>query len=134
MFDELNKYKRTGHFVLKPLDNLSSVCNAPKGCSGLYIVYALEKGKVSLIYIGISGRKGPDGKIKHREDGLRGRFLTGKQFGDLRKITWTRQMKLENIDTLDIYWYVTYDDIYCDFPKQVEEELLTKYKELYGRL
>src|SRR4051794_36525100 len=118
MFDELNKYTRAGHFILKPTDSLVSVCNAPKDCSGLYIVYALEKGRVNLIYIGISGRKGTDGKIIHRQDGLRGRFLTGKQFGDLRKITWPRQMRLENIEALDVYWYVTYDDYCSDFPKE----------------
>jgi hypothetical protein len=134
MFHELAKYKRTGHFILKPTDNLASVCNAPKNCSGLYIVYALERGKVNLIYIGISGRKGPDGKIKHRKDGLRGRFLTGKQFGGLRKITWCEQMKLENIEALDVYWYVTYGDEYRDFPKDLEDQFLKKYRSVYDKL
>lgn len=62
MFDELKKYKEQGHFVFKPTDNLADVCNAPKACSGIYLIYALQKGKVTLIYIGISGRKGVDGK------------------------------------------------------------------------
>ena len=134
MFDELSRYKKTGHFLLKPTDNLASVCNAPKSCSGLYIVYALEKGKVNLIYIGISGRKGPDGKIKHRQDGLRGRFVTGKQFGGLRKVTWCKQMELENIEALNVYWYVTYDEVYSDFPKKLEEDLLEKFEVFHGNL
>jgi len=132
MFDELNKYKRTGHFIFRSTDNLAAVCNAPKGCSGLYIVYALKNGSIQLIYIGISGRKGSDGKIKHRLDGLRGRFLTGKQFGELRKISWPKQMKVEKIEALDIYWYVTYDEAYNDFPNELEDKLLEKHKSIYG--
>ncbi len=134
MFDELNKYKRTGHFIFKPSDSLASVCDAPKGCSGLYMIYALANGNVDLIYIGISGRKGTNDKMIHRQDGLRGRFLTGKQFGDLRKITWPQQMKIENIEALDVYWFVTYDDEYNDFPKDLEDKFLKKYKSIYGKL
>ena len=134
MFDELKKYKRSGHFFFKSSDNLSVVCNAPKDCSGLYLIYALERKKVNLIYIGISGRQGVDGNIIHRQDGLRGRFLKGKQFGALRKITWPQQMKLEGIEALDIYWNVTYDGNNKDFPKVLEDELLLKYKSLYGEL
>ncbi len=77
MFDELNKYKQHDHFFFKPADRLSEVCNAPNNSSGIYLINALEKGKVNLIYIGISGRRGADEKIVHRKDGLRGRFLTG---------------------------------------------------------
>ncbi len=134
MFDELKKYKRSGHFFFKSSDNLSMVCNAPNDCSGLYLVYALERQKVNLIYIGISGRQGVDGNIIHRQDGLRGRFLTGKQFGALRKISWPQQMKLEGIEALDVYWYVTYDGNDKDFPKKLEDELLMKHKSLYGVL
>ena len=134
MFDELNKYKQQGHFFFKPDDRLSSVCNAPNNSSGIYLINALENGKVNLIYIGISGRKGSDEKIRHRKDGLRGRFLTGKQFGNLRQKTWPNQMRLENIEALDIYWYVTHGLHNKDFPRELEIILLNKYLSLYGRL
>lgn len=134
MFDQLLKYKNKGNFKFKPTDNLASVCNAPKDCSGLYVIYALEKGKVNLIYIGISGRKGEDGKIAHRKDGLRGRFLTGKTNGVLRKTYWPQQMLKENIEALDIYWYVTYDGSVKDFPRDLEIELLKQYQSIYGCL
>ena len=43
-------------------------------------------------------------------------------------------MKLENIEALDVYWYITYDDINKDFPEDIEDELLLNYKTLYGKL
>ncbi len=49
MFDELNKYKQAGHFFFKLTDNLSSVCNAPNDCSGIYLIYALEKESQSYL-------------------------------------------------------------------------------------
>ena len=134
MFDELKKYKEQGHFFFKPTDNLATVCNAPKSCSGIYLIYALQKGRVTLIYVGISGRKGIDGKILHRKDGLRGRFLTGKQFGTLRKHSWPAKMKMENIYALDIHWYVTHGAANADFPREVEIRLLQQYRDIYGAL
>lgn len=133
MFDELTKYKQKGHFFFKPGDSLATVCNAPNSCSGIYLIYALEKGNVNLIYIGISGRSSIDGNIIHRKDGLKGRFLTGKQFGGLRKITWPQQMKLENIEALDIYWYVTHGIQNSDLPRELEIKLLQKYHTIHGK-
>ncbi|MES2455755.1 MAG: hypothetical protein V4594_09455 [Bacteroidota bacterium] len=134
MFDELKKYKENGHFFFKPEDRLSVVCNAPVKCSGIYLIYVLEQGRVNLIYIGISGRKGEDGNIIHRKDGLRGRFLTGKTDGILRKTYWPQRMILENIEALDIYWYVTHGKLNQDFPRELEIELLSKYQSINGRL
>lgn len=70
MLDHLNKYK-SNHFFFKPDDNLMEVCNAPTDKSGVYVVYALAKGKIELIYIGRSGKKGEDGNIKTRIAGRR---------------------------------------------------------------
>ncbi|MCY7310619.1 MAG: hypothetical protein LH619_07565 [Chitinophagaceae bacterium] len=132
MFNELNKYKQKGHFFFKHDDNLSAVCNAPKDCSGIYLIYALEKGNVNLIYIGISGRTGKDGNIIHRKDGLRGRFLTGKQFGGLRKTTWPVKIKLDDIEALDIYWFVTHGSQNKDLPRYLEIALLKKFHSING--
>jgi len=134
MFDELKKYRENGHFIFKPDDKLSAVCNAPKACSGIYLIYALENGKVNLVYIGISGKEGPDGEIKHRKDGLRGRFLSGKTEGVLRKNYWPQKMIEENIEALDIYWYVTHGEFDYDFPRGLEVGLLKNYGAIYGTL
>jgi hypothetical protein len=134
MLEELNKYNQKGNFKFTPLDKLSTVCTAPNNCSGIYLIYALTKGNRELIYIGISGRKGIDGKIIHRKDGLRDRFLTGKQFGDRRQISWVNQMNSENIEALDIYWYATYGDLNNDFPRDLEIRLLSKYRDKHGFL
>ena len=137
MFDELNKYK-SDHFFLKPDENLMQVCNAPTDKSGVYIVYALAKGKIELIYIGRSGKKGADGNIQTRIagcGGIKDRIVNGKHFNRLaRRKCWPQQMNLENIEALDVYWYITYDDVNKDFPEEVERMLLQLHIELYKRL
>lgn len=134
MFNELEKYREKNHFFFKEGDRLSEVCTAPRNCSGIYLIYAIEKGTVTLIYIGISGRRDSNGDIQHRKDGLRGRFLTGKQFGDRRQITWPIQMKSESIDALDVYWYVTHGKYDKDFPRDIEIKLLQEYFNVFGKL
>lgn len=108
------------------------VCNAPGDRSGVYLIY---KNKVELIYIGISGRKGSGGNIIHRKGGTRGRFLTGKQFGDRRSKTWPLKMQSDKIAVLDVYWYVTHDNNnYKDFPREIEKFLIRKFHSIYGKL
>jgi len=137
MFDELNKYK-SGRFFLNPNDNLMQVCNAPTNKSGVYIVYALAKGKIELIYIGRSGKKGADGNIQTRVagcGGIKDRLVNGKHFNKIaRRISWPQQMKLENIEALDIYWYITYDEKNKDFPEDVERTILQHHISIYERL
>ena len=137
MFDELNKY--TGnHFFLQLTDKLMQVCNAPADKSGVYVVYALAKGKIDLVYIGRSGKKGADGNIQTRIagcGGIKDRIVNGKHFnGVARRNSWPQQMRLENIEALDVYWYITFDEINKDFPEDVERQLLQRYINLYGSL
>jgi hypothetical protein len=138
MFDELNKYKINNHFFFKQNDKLSDVCNAPTDKSGVYIVYALSKGRIDLVYIGRSGEKKPDGNIFVRKaslGGIKDRIVNGHQFGKIpRKISWINQMKIENIEALDVYWYATHDIKCNDCPKEVENSLLQKYYDLYQEL
>lgn len=124
---DLEKYENKGKFNFRINDVLSSVCNIPtrKDISGLYIFYSENK---YLIYVGISGRKGANGAIIHRKDGLRGRFLTGKQFGDRRSITFPIQMKLDGISSLEIHWFVTYDDKAKDIPRPIEKAIIESFK------
>ena len=137
MFDELNKYKKTDHFFFKPVDNLGQVCNAPTDKSGVYIIYALKGGQIELIYIGRSGEVKQDGTLFIRKAGLGGlkdRLVNGKQFGGPRRNSWRNQMKKEEIEALDIYWYVTHNDTFVDCPRVLENKILQRHLDIYGRL
>ncbi len=138
MFTELSKYTHNGHFFLKPEDELSKICNAPSDKSGIYIVYSLKNGKVDLIYIGCSGKKKEDGNIFIRKAGLGGikdRIINGHQFGKIpRRISWLNQIRKENIEALDVYWYITHNETYIDCPRDIEKILLNKYFDIYGCL
>jgi hypothetical protein len=138
MFDELNKYEHHDHFFLKPQDSLRQVCNAPTNQSGVYIVYALKNGKIELIYIGCSGKHLSDGSMFIRKAGLGGikdRIVNGHQFGKIaRRKSWIAQIEKEKIEALDIYWYATHNQKYSDCPRVLENTLLKKHLDIYGRL
>jgi hypothetical protein len=136
MFDDLTKYKEAGHFFFSPTNDLEKVCNAPADKSGVYIIYALKDGRIELVYIGRSGEVKPDGSLFTRKSGLGGlkdRLINGKQFGEPRKNSWKRQMLFEQIEALDIYWYVTHTDKFVDCPKIIENKLLTQHAQIFGR-
>jgi hypothetical protein len=137
MFDELSKYKQTNHFFFKVTDSLSQVCNAPTDKSGVYIIYALKGGLIELIYIGCSGKVKSDGTLFIRKagfGGLKDRLVNGKQFGEPRRNSWKTIMQYEKIEALDIYWYATHSDEFIDCPRILENKLLQKHIEIYGRL
>ncbi|GEP94565.1 hypothetical protein CCY01nite_08250 [Chitinophaga cymbidii] len=137
MFDELIKYKHANHFFFSSVDNLAQVCNAPADKSGVYVIYALKRGKIELIYVGRSGEIKRDGSLFIRKAGLGGlkdRLVNGKQFGEPRRNSWRRQMLFEGIEALDIYWYVTHNEEFTDCPKILENKLLLKHLDIYGQL
>ena len=134
VFEILEKYKEHGQFTFKPTDRLSQVCNAPREGSGIYLIYADVVNSKRLIYIGISGREGANGEIIHRKDGLGGRIVKGKQFGDRRQVTWPHKMQEDGISTLIIKWYITYGEFNKDIPRKLEngflDELLKRNESL----
>ncbi|QHS58835.1 hypothetical protein [Chitinophaga agri] len=136
MFDILNKYKKQDHFFLKPEQDLQKVCNAPADKSGLYIIYALKKGRVELIYIGHSGKIEKDGSLSIRKEGVGGlkdEIINGMQFGKTpAHIAWKKQMNRENIEALNIYWYVTHDTGYTDCPEVIKRNLLRQHQDIFG--
>jgi hypothetical protein len=135
MYNELEKYKQKGSFILRPSDKLSAVCNVPSGLfSGIYLVYGLHAQSSVLIYIGISGKKNNDESIKHRTDGLRGRFLTGKTAGEARSTYWPKKMIADGFSSIRIDWYVTYDHENKDFPRELEVAFLKAYQQKYNKL
>mgnify|MGYP001764314984 CR=1 FL=1 len=44
----------------------------------------------------------------------------------IRRYSWKRKMKMESIESLDIYWYATHTDKYVDCPSILEKKLLKK--------
>ncbi|MBP7477594.1 MAG: hypothetical protein KA797_03650 [Chitinophagales bacterium] len=138
MFDELDKYQENDHFFLTDKTDLEAVCNAPADKSGVFVVYALKDGRIELIYIGSSGARLDDGSISILNEGLGGikdSIVNGIDFGDIpRKISWKNQMKKENIEALDIYWFAMHNNKYADCPKMLEVQLTAKHIDLYGRL
>lgn len=133
MTDYLSKYKNS-YFFFRDSDRLVDVCNAPNSSSGLYLIYAYENRQYNLIYIGISGRMLSNNVFAHRKGGIKGRFLTGKQFGERRQVAWSKKLEQEKIEHLKIHWFITYDDIIKDAPRDIEEKLLKEYFSLNGTL
>jgi len=127
MFDELNKYEDNNHFFFESKDELAKVCNAPTNKFGGYIVYALERGKVRLVYIGESGEVNTDG-IKET---IVNRHQVNKEN---RNKIWSEQINKEGIHASDIYWFVTHSEKHLDLPSDIERVLINKYKEIYGEL
>jgi hypothetical protein len=130
MFTELIKYKNNGHFFFERGQNLSKVCNAPER-AGVYYMLMLRKGKIELVYIGASGTMNQKGKFSTQL--LRGR-LNNKQDGKKRQHFFEEIMLEYEIDALDIYWFVTFDDKHRHIPTYVEALLLQRHFDIYGCL
>jgi hypothetical protein len=132
MFDELNKYKTNGHFFFNPTDSLDEICNAPDDKDGVYIVYELKNGHVTMVYIGTSGLRGY-GYLKDGLFGLKKAIIKGvPSENEPRSQSWPVKMLSENIDALDIYWYVSYKGNLKDHPESLQGNLLYKYLGIYG--
>lgn len=132
MFDELKKYKKNDHFFFSPTDSLEEVCNAPADANGVYVVYELKNGRITLVYIGSSERGGrviiKDGFI-----GLKEAIVHGRNPGKTpRAQEWPVKMLSQNIDALDIYWWITYKGNYKDRPADVATLLLRIHKHIFG--
>ncbi|HUW91643.1 MAG TPA: hypothetical protein VMV74_00650 [Bacteroidales bacterium] len=115
MFDELKKYKETDHFFLKPNDSLTTVCNVPANKSGVYIIFALKNGRIELVKIGCS----------NDNEGIKDQIIKEQLF-------IKSKIKQENIEALDIYWYVTHTAKASDDPHKVKDQVLRTHNEIYG--
>lgn len=131
MFDEVSKYKNNGHFFFRKGDNLAMASKQVPDLPGVYYIFRLSRGMIDLVYIGKAGTVTGDGNFK--EQMLRGR-LNNKQEGIKRQEYFNQKIMEEDIDALDIYWYVTFDKTNQDLPGYVEGLLLQRYFELNGKL
>lgn len=131
MFIELEKYKNKGHFFFEKGDVLKTKSKDVPNLPGVYYVLKLTKGKVELVYIGKSGSIQQNGQFKEQ---LLNQRLNNKQDGMKREQYFLQKIESENIDALDIYWFVTMDEQYQDLPSFVEGLLLQRYFEIYACL
>ena len=131
MFDELEKYKTNGHFFFEKGKSLAKVSKDVPNEAGVYVIYKLSGGKIELVYIGKSGTINQNGTFKEQK--LRKR-LNNKQDGVKRQEYFENKIAAENIDALDIYWYVTFDKNNQDLPAYIEGVLMQHYFEVYSVL
>ena len=129
----LKKYDEKGSFIFNREDDLRNKCNAPNDKSGVYLIYNNDTNE--LIDIGRSGEINADGTMLIRQTGMGGikdRLVNGKQFGAPRHHSWPRKMREEGIKSLRIEWYITHNKSFADCPKEVKNQLLTKYQQIMG--
>lgn len=132
MFDQLEKYERNGHFFFMKGESLKEASKDIPDEPGVYCIYALVAGRVELVYIGKSGSVNQKGKFV-KEQKLKG-WLNNEQNGMKRQDYFDKQIEEEDIDALDIYWYVTFDKKHADLPAYIEAMLLQSYYSVHGRL
>ena len=131
MFDETKKYKNNGHFFFKKGDSLKQVSISVPDLPGVYYIVRLSGGRIEIVYIDKSGTIQQNGLLK--DQGLKSR-LNSKQDGIERQEFFESLIMKENIDALDIYWYVTFDAKSKDLPGFVAGVLVQRFFEVHGRL
>ncbi len=127
------KYSERGFFCFDFSNPYREVCNAPKDRSGVYLIYKIFEKTETLIYIGSSGQR-KDGRLKTRKGGMFDRLVNGyhpNRFGQTKRIkrhvALPAKMQNDLITEIKIYWFVTHDETYVDFPTDVEKKLTEQY-------
>jgi len=118
MFSETKKYKQQGHFFFQKGNSLKEQSKEVPDLPGIYYILRLAKGKVDLVYIGKS---------------VGATLVVALSHNDQQKY-FENKMTKENIDGLDIYWFVTMDKNNNDLPGYVEGLLLQRYFDVHGKL
>lgn len=138
---ELKKYLFSGSFSFRHSESLTNKCNAPKDKGGIYLIFKVIDKQEILIYIGSSGQRNNDGTLKVRKGGIHDRLINGyhpNQFGEVKRIkrskAFPKQMLVERIAEIKIYWWVTYDNENLDFPTDVETILRDIYRNKFSKL
>lgn len=131
MFDELKKYKKNDHFFLMKGGLLSDVSKEVPEMPGVFYIIRLAKGRVELVYIGKS-------EITNQDDNGKSQLLRSSinnlQNGTKGQIISDQKFESENIDGLDIYWFVTFDEKNKDLPAFVEGKIMQRFFDQYGRM
>jgi hypothetical protein len=131
MYKELEKFTVKGNFTFTQEDNLEAVCNASEAGSGVFVVYAAKE----LIMVGSTGTVQNDGTLKSKNGGLHDKIVNGHQFAKTgRKYSWPAQMKKESIDTLEVFWFETFNNEAKSIPTSVEGQVLQNFLDENGKL
>lgn len=131
MYKELEKFTVKGNFTFTQEDNLEAVCNASEAGSGVFVVYADKE----LIMVGSTGTVQNDGTLKSKNGGLHDKIVNGHQFAKTgRKYSWPAQMKKESIDTLEVFWFETFNNDEKSIPTSVEGQVLQNFLDENGKL
>jgi len=135
MHKELEKFEVKGNFTFTQDDSLEQVCNAPESGAGIFVVYAVEGDAKELIMVASTGTVQNNGTLKSKNGGLKDKIVEGHQFAKTgRKYSWPAQMKLENIDRLEVLWYETFNADAKAIPTAVEGQVLQNFLDENGRL
>ena len=135
MEKELKKYKSTNSFLFTIDSNLEEVCNAPDGASGVFLVFDASGDTKKLIMVGSTGTVQNDGTLKIKSGGLYDKIVNGHQFAKTgRKYSWPAQMKKEDLTTLEVVWYETFDAKVKNIPTYVEAAVLQDFLKVNGTL
>ncbi len=135
MYKELKKFKTTNSFSFTVNDNLETVCNTSETANGVFLVYAVDGENKNLIMVGSTGTIQNDGTLKSKNGGMYDKIVNGNQFAKTgRKYSWPAQMKIENIERLEVFWYDTFNEKNKVIPTFVEGQILQLYFEENGRL
>lgn len=135
MYKELKKFKESNSFTFAQEDSLEEVCNAPETASGIFLVYAIDGEEKELIMVGSTGTVQNNGTLKSKNGGLYDKIVNGHQFAKTgRKYSWPAQMKLENIERLEVLWYTTFNDKVKVIPTYIEGQILQNFLDENNRL
>lgn len=125
MFDELRKYKKNDHFFLKKGGLLSAASKEVPENPGVYYVIKLAQGRIELVYIGRSDMI--DGDDHSKSQFLRSSIIK-------QQLLFAQKIVDEDIDGLDIYWFVTFDRKNNDLPSFVEAQIMQRFYDQNGRM
>ncbi len=135
MYKELKKFKKNNQFRFTADDSLEIVCNAPENANGIFLVYKVDGDEKELIMVGSTGTVQNDGTLKSKNGGLFDKIVNGHQFAKTgRKYSWPAQMKIEKIDTLEIYWYETFNAKTKAIPTFIEGLILQHFLDENNKL
>jgi hypothetical protein len=135
MYKELKKFKVNSNFNFTIENSLEEVCNASETAGGIFLVYAVASEEKELIMVGSTGTVQNDGTLKSKSGGLYDKIVNGHQFAKTgRKYSWPAQMKKENISSIEVYWYDTFNDKIKVIPTFIEGQILQNFLDENGRL
>ena len=123
MFDDLAKYNNNGHFLYERGDNTLKHSQKLPNESGVYYILKLVKGKIKLSFIG----KTDPTNAENRTLNL---MFDDKEKGISMNHFFDKKMVEEEIDALDIYWFVTDEDD----PSEIANKLLQNNHDFFGVL